>query len=53
MAAFIWARLRDFSLEQSARAGLAAASLCIAGEETVSPDLNAETIMRMLHNAVT
>ncbi|MDR3122200.1 MAG: PfkB family carbohydrate kinase, partial [Treponema sp.] len=50
MAAFIWAHLRDFSLEQSARAGLAAASLCIAGEETVCPDLNADTIMRMLRD---
>jgi pseudouridine kinase len=48
MAAFIWAHLRDFSLEQSARAGLAAASLCIASEETVCPDLGAEAIMRIL-----
>jgi pseudouridine kinase len=48
MAAFIWARLRDFSLEQSALAGLAAASLCIASEATVSPDLSAETIMQIV-----
>jgi pseudouridine kinase len=48
MAAFIWARLRDFSLKQSALAGLAAASLCIACEETVCPDLGAETIMQMV-----
>jgi pseudouridine kinase len=48
MAAFIWARLREFSLEQSALAGLAAASLCIASEETVCPELGAETIVEML-----
>jgi pseudouridine kinase len=48
MAAFIWARLREFSLEKSARAGLAAASLCIASEETVCPDMGAEAIMRIL-----
>ena len=48
MAALIWARLRKFSLEKSALAGLAAASLCIACEETVCPELGAETIMRMV-----
>ena len=48
MAAFIWAQLRGFSPKKSARAGLAAASLCIACEETVCPDLGAEAIMRIL-----
>jgi pseudouridine kinase len=48
MAAFIWAQLRNFPLKQSALAGLAAASLCIACEETVCPDLGAEAIMRMV-----
>jgi pseudouridine kinase len=47
MAAFAWAQLRDFSLEQSALAGLAAASLCVACEETVCPGLRAETILQM------
>jgi pseudouridine kinase len=48
MAAFVWAQLREFSLEKSALAGLAAASLCIASEETVCPELRAETIMQIL-----
>jgi pseudouridine kinase len=48
MAAFVWARLQEFSLEKCALAGLAAASLCIASEETVCADLRAETIMKML-----
>jgi pseudouridine kinase len=48
MAAFIWARLREFSLEKSALAGLAAASLCIASEETVCPELGAEAIMQLV-----
>jgi pseudouridine kinase len=48
MAAFIWAQLGELSLEKSALAGLAAASLCIASEETVCPELGAETIMQMV-----
>lgn len=48
MAAFIWAQLQQFSLKKSALAGLAAASLCIACEETVCPDLGAETIAHMV-----
>jgi pseudouridine kinase len=48
MAAFIWARLGELSLGKSALAGLAAASLCIASEETVCPELRAETIMQMV-----
>jgi pseudouridine kinase len=48
MAAFVWARLRDLSAEQCLRSGLAAASLCVASEETVYPELKAPTIMQML-----
>lgn len=37
MAALAWAHLNNFSLADSARAGLAAASICVAAKETVSP----------------
>jgi pseudouridine kinase len=50
MAAFVWARLRGFSPEKSVRSGLAAASLCVASEKTVCPELKAETIMQMLRD---
>jgi pseudouridine kinase len=48
MAAFVWARLREFSLRRSALAGLAAASLCIASEETVYAAISPEAILQIL-----
>ncbi|SEJ33952.1 pseudouridine kinase [Propionispira arboris] len=40
MAALVWAYLNELELEESAKAGLAAASLCIEYPETVNPNLN-------------
>lgn len=40
MAALAWAWLQDLSLADSAKAGLAAASLCIASADTISPNIN-------------
>ena len=48
MAAFVWARLREFSFRRSALAGLAAASLCIASEETVCAAISPGAIMQIL-----
>ena len=44
MAALAWSHRQALSLEQTARAGLAAASICIGSAETVSPDMNADAI---------
>jgi len=40
MAALVWAYLNELELEESAKVGLAAASLCIEYPETVNPNLN-------------
>ena len=39
LAALVWAYREGLSLEQCARAGLAAASFAMAGEETINPAL--------------
>ncbi len=44
MAALVWAHLRDLTLEESARAGRAAAGLTMAAEETVNPKLSAAAL---------
>lgn len=48
MAALAWSWQQGLSLEDSARAGLAAASICIASEETISPRISAENILSIL-----
>ena len=44
MAALAWGWRQGLSLEDTARAGLAAASICIASEETISPRISAKAI---------
>ena len=43
-AALVWARARGLSLVDSARAGMAAASIALESGHTVSPALNEETL---------
>lgn len=44
MAALAWGWRQGLSLEDTARAGLAAASICIASAETISPRISAKAI---------
>lgn len=46
-AALVWGFLCDLSLEETARAGLAAASIALAGAETINPDLSVETVKQL------
>lgn len=47
-AALIWAELRDLSLTDAARAGMAAAALTVESEETASPDMSEEALLSRL-----
>ena len=44
MAALVWSYLEGLSLEDSARAGLAAGSITIETTETISPVMSAELL---------
>jgi pseudouridine kinase len=44
MAALVWSYLEGLSLEDSARAGLAAGSITIETPETISPVMSAEEL---------
>ncbi len=44
MAALAWSYCRGEGLERAAKAGLAAASIALAGAETINPALNAKTV---------
>ena len=44
MAALVWSYLEDLSLEDSARAGLAAGSITIETPETISPAMSADLL---------
>lgn len=48
VAALAWAWCQQLSLEETAYAGMAAASICIASEATISPQLNSELMIKML-----
>lgn len=48
MAALVWAFLNGLDLTQSARAGLAAAAIALAGEETINPGMSAMEVRRKL-----
>lgn len=45
MAAAAWGWMRGLSLRECGRAGQAAAAVCIESPQTVSPDLNEETLL--------
>jgi Sugar kinases, ribokinase family len=47
MAAIAWGWLQGFSLEECARAGLAAAAICIGSPETISPRLSRENLLEV------
>ena len=44
MAALVWAYLEDMSLEDSVRAALAAGSITIESQETISPEMSEELL---------
>lgn len=44
VAALAWSFLEGLDLEQTARAGLAAAAIALAGEETINPAMSAESV---------
>ncbi len=48
MAAVAWGMMEGLSLEDTARAGLAAASVTLSGRETINHDLSAEKIRAIL-----
>lgn len=50
LAAVTWAYLNGFDIEQSAKAGLAASSICIRSNMTVSQDISAESIINIMKN---
>jgi pseudouridine kinase len=46
MAAIVWAYLEGTDLENTARAGLAAATIAMESAETINPDMSAEELRR-------
>ena len=50
MAALVWAYLEDLSLEDSARAALAAGSITIEAPETISPKMNADALRQRMQS---
>lgn len=44
VAALAWSFLEGLDLERTARAGLAAAAIALAGEETINPAMSAESV---------
>ncbi len=46
-AALAWARFQGLGLEDSARAGLAAGAVALAGEETIKPKLSAQLVREL------
>lgn len=49
LAALAWGYLNGLSLEDSARAGLAASSICVASKETISPHISTENILSVMN----
>ncbi len=47
MAALVWAYCRGLPLEQSGKAGLAAAAIALAGGETINPALSAPAVEQL------
>ncbi len=50
IAAVVWAYLKGFDLEKSAKAGLAASYICVRSNQTVSKDMSAENIQNIMEN---
>ena len=48
MAALVWSYLEGLSLEDSARAGLAAGSIAMESEQTINPNMSAEALKQRL-----
>ena len=46
-AALVWATLRGMSLEDTAKAGLAAASIALASPKTINPALSTQLIQKI------
>jgi pseudouridine kinase len=51
LAAVVWGWLEGMSLRRCAEAGLAGASICIESSQTVSSELNRESLLDRLHAA--
>jgi Sugar kinases, ribokinase family len=49
MAAIAWGWLQGFSLKDCARAGLAAAAICIGSTETISVELRRDNLLNMIN----
>lgn len=49
MAAIAWGWMQGFSLEECARAGSAAAAICINSEETISSQLSRENLLNRMN----
>lgn len=45
MAALVMAYLSEFSTEKAARCGLAAAAICIEGENTINEKLSRQAVL--------
>ena len=52
LAALVWAWLRNAELAESARAGMAAAAIAMAGEETINPAMSADTLREEMKNII-
>ena len=51
MAAIVWAYLEGTDLENTARAGLAAATIAMESAETINPDMSVDTLCQRLNDA--
>ena len=47
MAALCWSFLEGLDLTETARMGLAASAIALAGEETINPDLSVSEMKRV------
>lgn len=50
LGAVVWAYLKGFNIEKSAKAGMAASSICVKSTLTVSKDISTENIEKILKN---
>lgn len=46
VAAIVWGYLNGLSMKDTARAGLAASSICTEGTETINPDLSRDAVLK-------
>ena len=51
MAALAWSYMEEMSLEESARAGLAAGSIAMESNQTINPSMSAEALKERMQNA--